>query len=91
MNEMETLIKKIDSIFLGDPEYALLFYQAMWINPYVKDIIASPSRNRISTMYSFSQQDTIWVESTTEPKKRHNTVKGLLLEVDSIKPLIPPI
>jgi len=73
MNEMETLIKKMGSISLGDPEYALLFYRATRIDPYIKDIIAAPMRQGERTLHS---QGTRRNTSTSYSEETRDTSKA---------------
>jgi hypothetical protein len=56
---MEELIKKMSSISLEDPDYALLYYRATKIDPNIKDLVAPPvmkkdkinvySQNKVTT------------------------------------------
>jgi hypothetical protein len=43
---MEELIKKMSSISLEDPDYALLYYRATRIDPSIKDLVAAPAKKR---------------------------------------------
>jgi hypothetical protein len=43
---MEELIKKMSSISLEDPDYALLYYRATRIDPNIKGLVA---QNKVST------------------------------------------
>jgi hypothetical protein len=72
LNEMETLIKKMGSISLEDPEYALLFYRTTRIDPYIKDIIAAPMRQGERTLHSQATQrntSTSYSEETRDTSK----------------------
>ncbi|KIK32935.1 hypothetical protein CY34DRAFT_18704 [Suillus luteus UH-Slu-Lm8-n1] len=42
MDEMEGLIKRMNSISLDDPDYALYYYRATRIDPTIKELIAAP-------------------------------------------------
>jgi hypothetical protein len=77
INEIETLIKKLGSISLEDPEYALLFYRATRIDPSVKEFIASPIRIQKPSLNSGDTQTSTQATTTEDIREaQDNTLSA---------------
>jgi hypothetical protein len=58
MDETEGLIKRMNSISLDDPDYALYYYRATRIDPTIKDMIAAPILKRGNNQEGYKPYNT---------------------------------
>ncbi|KAG2740857.1 hypothetical protein P692DRAFT_201842408 [Suillus brevipes Sb2] len=75
MDEMEGLIKKMSSISIEDPDYALLYYRATKIDPDIKDLVAAPAKKRSgNNVYSQTNPETDSISLLTHPTKSNHAM-----------------
>lgn len=51
-DQMESLIRQLNSMSLNDPNYGLIYYQAVKMDPNVAAVVQSPSTRTILTQGS---------------------------------------
>jgi hypothetical protein len=68
LDEMEGLIKKMSSISIEDPDYALLYYRATKIDPEIKNLVAAPVKKRGG--------NNVYFQSKANSEDRGNTTTG---------------